>query len=168
VSEMLNVGDVLTAYLQVDLNYGIYETFVAEKLPQIINECGRRLEERGFQLHDFSVIQYKYLAVTEYPYVIGFIVQVTVEKVRDPIPLTVVVGVIVGVIVLYLGVELVRNVMLLNYYITYREAIEKGYPPPEKPTVAPTVAPTGFEWLQSIPPIAILILLIILLKEVRK
>jgi hypothetical protein len=164
MSEVLNVGDVLTAYLQVDLNYGIYETFVSEKLPQIISEVQRRLEEQGFQLHDFSVIQYKYLYEYEYPYIIGFIVQVTLEKVRDPISLWVVIGIIVGVIALFLGVELVRNITLLNYYITYREAIEKGYPPPEKPTVAPT----GFEWLQAIPPIVILILLVMLLKEVRK
>jgi len=164
LSEVLNVGDVLTAYLQVDLNYGIYETFVSEKLPQIVREVQRRLEDQGFQLHDFSVIQYKYLTEYEYPYVIGFVIQTTIEKVRDPVMLWVVIGIIAGVIALILGVELVRNVMLLNYYITYRETIEKGYPPPEKPTGAPT----GFEWLQSIPPIVILILLIILLKEVRK
>jgi len=164
VSEVLNVGDILTAYLQVDLNYGVYETFVSEKLPQIVNEVRNRLEEQGFQLHDFSVIQYKYLTEAEYPYVIGFVIQTTIEKVRDPATIWIIVGIIAGVIALFLGVELVRNVTLLNYYITYREAIEKGYPPPEKPTVAPT----GFEWLQSIPPIVILILLIILLKEVRK
>jgi len=160
----LYVGDVLNAYLQVDLNYGIYETFVSEKLPQIVGEVQRRLEEQGFQLHDFSVIQYKYLYGYEYPYVIGFIVQVTVEKVKDPIPLSTVVAIIVSVIFLYLGVELVRNITLLNYYITYREAIEKGYPPPEKPS---TIS-AGFEWLQSIPPIVILILLVMLIKEVRK
>ena len=164
MSEVLYVGDVLNAYLQVDLNYGIYETFVSEKLPQIVGEVQRRLEEQGFQLHDFSVIQYKYLYGYEYPYVIGFIVQVTVEKVKDPIPLSTVVAIIVSVIFLYLGVELVRNITLLNYYVTYREAIEKGYPPPEKPS---TIS-AGFEWLQSIPPIVILILLVMLIKEVRK
>ena len=167
MSEVLKVGDVVDAVITVEFNYGVYDVFINEKLHQIIDEVSRKLSEAGFKLYEFTaVLNYHYLYTYEYPYVIGFDAKVVFEKVSDPIPLTTVVAIISSVIIMYLGVELVRSVTLREYYITYREAIEKGVPPPEKPTIPGTIP--GLDILGAIPPIALLFLILMLIKEVRK